>query len=139
MYARIEDFKEFMKHRQAVARAYVCGDSMPLADVSAHRDPATFFGPGGGHESGADHVLAVNKAGARHFEPGGETELEILHMSASDELAYWVGIQHATVHLADHAAPVPMSLRVTEVFRWEEAAWKLIHRHADTLVKPASR
>ena len=36
---------------------------------------------------------------ATSFESGSEGQLEILHMAASDGLAYWVGFQRATAHL----------------------------------------
>ncbi|WP_409527241.1 nuclear transport factor 2 family protein [Rhizobium sp. P28RR-XV] len=35
--------------------------------------------------------------------------------------------------MAGQDGEIPMSLRVTEVFRREEGEWKLVHRHADML------
>ena len=90
-------FGSFMKQREEVAAAYVNGDAEPLREIAAHESPATFFGPGGGYEHGAAHVMAIHEAGAKHFDPGSTSELEILHMAASDDLAYWVGLQHAKV------------------------------------------
>jgi ketosteroid isomerase-like protein len=132
-------FKEFMRTRADIALAYVNGDAEPLRDIVARHAPATFFGPGGGHVRGAAAVWKADREGAGHFAPGGDSRLEVLHAQESGDLAYWVGIQHAHVQVKGKPEPVPMDLRVTEIFQKDDGAWTLIHRHADMLAKASEK
>jgi ketosteroid isomerase-like protein len=135
-----QSFEEFMEHqRPRVAAAFVNGDPGPLREISATADPATFYGPGGGIEHGSAHVLAGNDKAAKQFQRGGTTELEVFHNGHDGQLAYWTGLQHAVVRLEGKAEPVPMTLRVTEIFRRESGAWKLMHRHADPLTEAKTK
>ena len=133
-----DDFTAFLDQRRRVAQAYVNGDAGPLGDIATQTNPATFFPPRGGREQGAGHVTAVNARGARGMA-AGETTLEILHSQASGDLAYWTGLQHASVRFAGHDQPVEMHLRVTEIFRREAGDWKMIHRHADFQTEPQAK
>lgn len=136
MSTKPSDFEGFMKDREAVGQAYITGDALPLADISAQLDPARFFSPVGGYVEGAAAVLSTNEDGAGHFRPGGDTQFEVLHMSASGDLGYWVGVQHANVLMEGHDEAIPMHLRITEIFRQVDGEWKLIHRHADPNASP---
>ncbi len=129
----LQDFKAFLQLRERAAKAYINGDAGPLHELTASASPATFFGPDGGHCSGARDVWATYERGARSFARGGDDRLEILHVGASEGVAYWTGFQHATVHMRGKDDPVEFHLRVTETFRRENGGWKLVHRHADAL------
>lgn len=129
----LNDFHAFMKQRHEVANAYVNGDAEPLKEIAATQSPVTFFGPKGNYEQGAKHVFSVQEHDSKSFASGSSSEFEILHMSASENIAYWVGLQRAKVHLQGKKGLVPFNLRVTEIFRRDKDEWKLIHRHADEL------
>jgi ketosteroid isomerase-like protein len=128
------DFEQFLKQRGKVALSYINGDAAPLGEISTRHSPATFFRPSGDYYQGAEAVWSQYERDATNFESGSEGKLEILHLAASDGLAYWVGFQRATAHLRVRSEGVPFNLRVTELFRREGDTWKLIHRHADPLL-----
>src|SRR5579884_178877 len=128
------DFEQFMKRRSEAASAYISGDAAPLGEIVTHHSPATFFAPGGGYRQGAETVWSQYERDATYFEGSAEGHFEILHMAASEGLAYWVGFQRATAHVRGRPEAVPYNLRVTELFRREGDTWKLIHRHADPLI-----
>ena len=130
-----EDFKTFMKERQQVAAAYVSGDAGPLGRIVAQQLPASFMSPGGGVVKGTQAVWARYEQDADRFAQGSTTELEVVDMAAGDTVAYWTGIQQAQARMKGKTETVANKLRVTEVFRREGDAWKLVHRHADPLVE----
>lgn len=126
-----EDFAAFLSRREAASNDYITGDPKPLLALSASHDPATFFPPSGDRVLGAAQVNASNEQGAKAFKPGGVGRFDIFQQGSSGGLAYWTGLQHADVRMPGKDAPVNMTLRTTEIFRVENGAWKLIHRHAD--------
>ncbi len=134
----LQSFEAFMKKRLASSTAFVEGDARPLLELSVTEDPASIFGPKGNVVNGADAVNKTNERAADIFAAGGTNSFEILHMAATDTLAYWTGIQRAQVKMKESGQLVPMNLRVTELFRPEDGEWKLFHRHADVLTESES-
>jgi NAD(P)H-dependent FMN reductase/ketosteroid isomerase-like protein len=124
-------FDEFLGKRDEIARDYVNGEPASLDNIVARHDPATFFSPAGKVEQGASRVASSYKKGAKAFSKPGKSKLEILQSGASGNLAFWTGLQHAEVRQASNGKKIPMILRITEVFRYEDGGWKLAHRHAD--------
>lgn len=122
-------FGEFMEVREAAASAYCHGSAGEVLALSASQEPASFFGPGGDAVIGAISVKDNYEAAASHFGPNGSNEFEIFHKAEGGDIAYWSGLQKAVVEI--DGQPVPMTLRITELFRREDGEWKLVHRHAD--------
>ena len=76
------------------------------------------------------YLLAVSA-----FRPSGaEVDFEYLVKDVRGRLAYTVAIERANVLYAGHTEPQQQILRATMLVRFEQGAWKIIHRHADTMV-----
>jgi len=127
----MDDFSLFLAARQAAADDYVHGRAQAVDALTADRPPVTFFGPDGKVVKGTEAVVSAFDAGAARFGPGGDSQLEILQSAEGGDIGYWCGLQHAKVEM--DGKTVPMTLRVTELFRRGDGAWKLVHRHADTM------
>jgi NAD(P)H-dependent FMN reductase/ketosteroid isomerase-like protein len=125
-----DDFAAFLQARDAAALAYVSGNPGPLDEIVTHHDPASFFSPRGDHAEGAATIAQRYRQDAKAFAGPAESRLQILQSHASGDLAFWTGLQHVKAAIGGGEAR-PMTLRVTEAFRREDGAWKLVHRHAD--------
>lgn len=134
-----DSFDTFFEARQAAASAYVNGDGAPLDALVARAGEGTFHSPGGDTVNGAGQVSERYLADARSFASGSTTHFEVLQKGADGDLGFWTGFQVAKVRLAGHDAPVAMRIRVTEVFRRVDGAWKMVLRHADMGRPPASK
>jgi ketosteroid isomerase-like protein len=138
MDGELRDFERFMQERQAASQAYVQGDPAPLSRIVARSLPATFFPPTGGRTHGTEEVASRYAQDAAVFERGSDFTFEVLQMAASDGIAYWTGYMRGHARMRGRPDPIPMQLRVTEVFRREGGAWKMVHRHADPLAERAT-
>ncbi|MBM6401201.1 YybH family protein [Phycicoccus sonneratiae] len=128
-----EIFSAYLTRRKAASDAFVAGDVAPLHEVSTASDPATILGPAGTLVQGAESVNATNAEGSARFTGAERNDLETIHGGEEGDLAWWVGVQRSVVSVEGQDEPVPMDLRVTELYRREDGAWKLFHRHADPL------
>lgn len=128
-----EIWSAYLSRRKAASDAFVAGDVAPLHEVSTTTDPATILGPSGTVVEGAEAVNSTNAEGASRMKGAERNDLETIHGGEEGDLAWWVGVQRSVVSVEGQDGPVPMDLRVTELYRREDGAWKLFHRHADTV------
>ncbi|MDB5551673.1 MAG: hypothetical protein JWL86_1657 [Rhizobium sp.] len=126
-----DDFEHFLKTRRNAALAYVNGNYAPLSEIVTENSPASFFSPMGDVTEGADRVAKRYGKDAGAFDKDSTSKLDMLHFASSGDLGYWVGYQVAEVRMKGKPDPIPMKLRITELFRKENGTWKMIHRHAD--------
>jgi ketosteroid isomerase-like protein len=134
-----ESFTHFLQVRQQASAAYIEGNIEPLAAITARHDPASFMPPSGVVVTGAEAVRKAHADGASQFRKGSRGRFEILQSGSAGDLGFFTGLHHAEMSIEGRDAPVPMVLRTTEIFRHEDGAWKLVHRHADFMKQPAGQ
>jgi ketosteroid isomerase-like protein len=130
------DFERFLKRYEAANTAFVNGDPSPWLSLTAAKDPVSIFGGFGGlGETGLEAVHQRYLRAASAFQPSGaKVDFQYLVKDVQGRLAYTVAIEHANVLYTGQTEPRPQILRVTMLFRRDHGAWKIIHRHADTMV-----
>jgi ketosteroid isomerase-like protein len=129
-------FERFLQRYEAANTAFVNGDPSPWLSITAEKDPASIFGGFGGlGEAGVAEVRQRYLLAASAFRPSGaEVDFEYLVKDVRGRLAYTVAIECANVLYAGHTERQQQTLRATMIFRFEKGTWKIIHRHADTMV-----
>jgi hypothetical protein len=134
---RAHGFDRFLRRYEAANTAFVNGNPAPWLAITAERDPASIFGGFGGlGDAGVADVHQRYLLAAGAFRPSGaEVEFEYLVKDVRGTLAYTVALERAQVLYAGQTEPQLQFLRVTMIFRMERGAWKIVHRHADTMTE----
>lgn len=104
------------------------GDAGPMADTMSHSADVTTMHPIGGREVGWDAVSGPwgQIAG---MASGGQVKLTDQLIQATGDMAYETGVEKGQITLAGRQ--VPINHRVTNVYRREGGAWKIVHHHTD--------
>src|ERR1700747_3925108 len=97
------------------------GDAGPLATVTTMR-------PIGGREVGWDQVRGSWEQVAQ-LATEGRVKLSDQFIQVAGDVAYELGVEHPQITLGGQ--PVTADVRVTNIYRRETGAWKIIHHHTD--------
>ncbi len=134
--ARESSFRAFLTQWEGAQTRFINGDPSLWKQNASHGEDVTIFGAFGGSEKGWKAVGPRNDWASSQFRESGATpRIEYLNTGVSGDLAFTVAVERQVAWITGQAAPTPRALRVTQVFRKEGGAWKLLHRHADPLVE----
>jgi ketosteroid isomerase-like protein len=129
-------FQAFLPQWETAQRRFINGDPALWKERASHEADITIFGAFGGREKGWAEVGPRNDWASSHFKDAGSRQtIEYLSVATSGDLAVTVSIERQVAQLVEQSKPTARNLRVTQVFRRERGAWKLLHRHADPLVE----
>jgi ketosteroid isomerase-like protein len=128
------DVADLAQRCQDAAAALIRGDVRSYLGLFVHADDYTLIPPfGGAPRHGFDASEDAVEQLSRFFADG-EAQVDVVQSYASGDFVVLVLIerQHGKVGgLPDQ----DWSLRVTMLFRREGDDWRLVHRHADPLVR----
>lgn len=107
------------------------GDAALLGDIWSHGTTVTTMHPIGGREVGWDsvrksweQVAQIAKGGK-----GGQVKLSDQFIQVVGDVAYELGVERGQAELAGEQ--VTFADRVTNIYRRESGAWKIVHHHTD--------
>ena len=128
-------FKAFLPKWEKYIDSISSGNPTLVKENASHSDDITIMGAFGGYEKGWEQVGArLDWAAAQMKGTPPKVKIEYINIVVSGDLAFTVAIgsvvQGTTTNEKNHP-PV----RVTEIFRKENGSWKLLHRHADSLIE----
>ncbi|MDQ0618497.1 YybH family protein [Arthrobacter globiformis] len=124
-------------YRKSV-EAFIQGDPNAQKPLWSERDDVTLANPLGPPAKGFDRVCQVMDSASALISEGEGYTFDSIAVVETPDLAYEVGIERSVAKLGGAEEKVPISLRVTTVFRREDDGWKIVHRHADSISEARS-
>jgi ketosteroid isomerase-like protein len=132
------EFRTFLMSFEDATSRFINGDPTLWKQHADQAGDATIMGAWGAYEKGWPEVSARYDWAASRFRPSGaKVKVEYLSTAVSGNLACTVAIERSEVLLIGQDSPAAMELRVTHSFRKQGGVWKLMHRHADRMMKKA--
>jgi ketosteroid isomerase-like protein len=137
--ATADDFDEVLEQYHLALDEIVKGSPDGYKRVYSHQDDVTLANPFGPPARGWDEVAKTLERAASQFRDGEATGFENVAKYITPDLAYAVEIERSQTKVEGRDDVTPIALRVTTIFRPEDGAWKVVHRHADpiTTAQPA--
>ena len=104
------------------------GDAAPRFKTWSEREPVTLFGAwlDATHPAGVREVFLKL---AESFSEATSSDIELVAADVSGGLAYTAHREITSTSV--NGQPRDYVLRVTQVYRREDGAWKVVHRHGD--------
>jgi ketosteroid isomerase-like protein len=123
-----DDVRKASEQFYAALNKMLNGDASQMAGIWSHSATVTTMHPIGGREVGWDKVEGPWN-GVASMASNGQAKLIDQVIVASGDMAYEVGVEKGQVTMAGQS--IPIEHRVTNVYRREGGAWKIVHHHTD--------
>ncbi len=133
---KTNDLDSAIEQSHAALGAILKGDPSVYQALYSDAEDVTLGNPFGPYARGRQKVEATLAGAASHYRDGEVTGVELIANYVSDDLACIVEVERGKAKVGDGEELVQVAIRVTSVFRLEQGAWKLVHRHADPITTP---
>jgi ketosteroid isomerase-like protein len=114
----------------------VKGNVEPFLTLYSPREDVTLGNPFGPFVRGSQAVAETGAVAASRYRDGEIVGFEPVARHVADGLACVVEVERFRAKVGGTNDLAEVALRVTSVFRLEDGAWRLVHRHADPITTP---
>ncbi|MFK0221036.1 nuclear transport factor 2 family protein [Streptomyces vinaceus] len=108
------------------------GDPEPRRALWSREEPVSVLGAWR-NARGLAEVDALFAALGRSFSHCTSYAFELLAYDVVGDMAYTAGLEHVSARV--EGEPRTYTLRATQVYRRENAEWRVAHRHGDTVAE----
>ena len=122
------EVRDASKRFYAALNEMIRGNNGPIAETWLHDASVSTMHPIGGREIGWEQVRASFE-GVGGIASEGHVELADQVVQVGGDLAYELGVERGHATLAGERVSVEQ--RVTNIYRRQAGAWKMVHHHAD--------
>ena len=129
----VEEVDELIEQFHLAQGEVIKGNPEPVKRLFSHREDVTLNSPFVPPVRGWERVAEVTDRAVAQFRDGEMVSYEIIEKHVTPELAYVVEIERGKAKVGGSEDITPIALRATMIFRPEEGAWKIVHRHADPI------
>ena len=123
-----EEVRAASEEFYAALNRMLAGDASSLGDIWSHSPTVTALHPIGDWHVGWDEVKSSFDKVAK-ASTGGQVTMTDQLIRVAGDTAYEVGVEHAQFAIAGQ--PLTVNSRVTNIYRREQGAWKIVHHHGD--------
>jgi len=134
--ASVDDVDELIEQYYRAQGEFLRGNPEPVKELFSCREDVTLANPYGPPVRGFDEVSKTIEHAASLRSEGAFVEWQIVAKYVTAELAYVVQIERAEAKIGAREEITPLAVRSTMIFRPEDGAWKIVHRHADPIITP---
>jgi ketosteroid isomerase-like protein len=132
-----KDIDDLVQRTADANAALMCGNISGYLALIKHAEDYTLMAPFGGAPTRGFDTSSERSAALARFFKSGKTDLELVQTYASGDMVVLGIIERQRAEVGG-LPEQDWSLRVTLVYRREDSEWRLVHRHADPLVKSIS-
>ncbi len=126
-------FAEAVERYHLAAAEFVKGNPAPYVTLWSTHDDVSLANPFGPPIRGWENVRPRMERAATNWSDGEVVGFENVSTIVTSELGYIVEVERFKARMGGSPDQTAVALRTTSVLRPEDGAWKIIHRHADSI------
>ena len=111
-------------------RAMMSGDDGPRREIWSRVEPVSVLGAWR-NAVGREQLVEAFELLSTSFSECTDYALELISFDVVDDMAYTVGYERISASI--DGEPRTFTLRATQVYRRDDGAWRVVHRHADAM------
>jgi ketosteroid isomerase-like protein len=130
------DFPQIVERYHEALDVFVTGDPEPVKNLFSRGDDVTLANPLGPPARGWNAVAEAGDRAGSQIREGEPLHFERISEYVTADLAYIVEFERGRAKFGGAEVSAKYALRVTTIFRREDAGWRILHRHADPITTP---